>query len=304
MPSADLNYHHLRLFLAVVRVGSVSAAARRLHLTPQTVSEQVRAFEQALDVVLFDRSGRALVPTATGRLVASYAADIFDQGRELLEVVRQQDPARPLRVVVGISDAMPKSVVRRLLEPVFALGRRVRLTARENRVDRLLAALAVNEIDVVLSDAPTPTSLRLKTFDHLLGTCGATLVAASPLASTLRRTFPQSLDGAPLLMPGTGTQLRGMLEQWLDRQGVHPVVVAEFDDSALAAEVAAEGIGAMIVPSVIVKEVGRRHRLKPVAPLPGIEERFYAICPQRRMGHPAVAALAEAARSELFAETG
>ncbi len=298
--TADLNYHHLRLFRAVARAGSVAGAARELHLTPQTVSEQVRALEESLGAVLLERSGRSVVPTETGRLVASYADDIFQRGRELQEVVRQRASERPLHVVFGVADVMPKVVVAHLLEPVFALAGRVHVTCREDHTDRLLAALALHEVDVVLSDAPAPPHLRFRTFDHLLGACGATLVAAPALAQRLRRGFPGSLDGAPLLVPTPGAPQRTLLQQWWERRNVHPVVTVEYDDSALAKELAAAGVGAMVVPSVIAAETARRHGLRVVATLDGIEERFYAISAERRLAHPAVVALAEAARSALF----
>ena len=300
MSDESLNYHHLRLFQAVARAGSASAAARELHLTPQTVGEQVRQLEQALDAVLLERSGRALTPTDTGRMVAWYADQIFELGRELIDVVRQRETERPLRVVIGVSDAMPKLVVSHLLQPIFALGARVRVVCREDRSDRLLAALAVHEVDVVLTDSPTPSHLKLRTFDHFLGSCGATLMAAREIAGALRPEFPASLEGTRLLAPAPGTMLRSMFEAWCERHGVHPVVAAEFDDSALAKEVAATGAGVIVVPSVIADEVAKRHGLERVGELVGVEERFFAISSERRLAHPAVRALAESARSELF----
>lgn len=299
MDSDELNYHHLRLFRAVVRAGSVAAAARELHLTPQTVSEQVAALERTLGTVLLDRSGRAVAPTETGRLVATCADGIFERGRELVELVRQRGEAPVLRVVVGVSDVMPKLVVHRLLRPVHALGPHVRVVCREDRTDRLLAALAVHDVDVVLADAPTPPHLRLRTFDHLLGASDALLVAAPALARTLRPGFPRSTDGAPLLLPGHGTVLRSDLLRWADSHGVHPVWVAEFDDSALAKEAAADGLGAMAAPSIIAPDLRRRFGLRPVGALDPVVERFYAISPERRIAHPAVAALAAGASGAL-----
>lgn len=301
MHARDLNYHHLRLFQAVVRSGSVAAAARELHLTPQTVSEQVRALEETLGVVLLDRSRRRVRPTDTGRLVAGYADDIFDRGREMVEAVQQQDAERPLRLAIGVVNDMPKAVACHLLEPAFVAQARVHVNVREGPTESLLAALAVHELDAILTDAPAPAGLRLRTFDHLLGSSGVSLVAPADLARRLRRGFPSSMDGAPVLLPRVGSTLHAQFTRWCERTGVQPAVVGQFDDSALAKEVAAAGIGAIVVPSVVVDEVRRRHALRTVAELDGLEERFYVVSPERRIVHPAVQAIVDGARGAYLA---
>lgn len=295
-----LNYHHLLYFWMVVREGGVARAAERLRLSQPTVSSQVRALEAMLGERLFERVGRRLVPTDVGRTVYRYADEIFALGRELLDTVRGRAPGRPLRLVVGVADVLSKLIAYRLVEPALRLPEPVRIVCREDRADRLLAALALHELDLVLSDSPVPPTVHVKAYSHLLGECGVAAFAAPGLARRLRRRFPASLAGVPLLVPGEGTVLRRQLEDWLQRAGVRPAIVGEFDDSALMKVFGENGAGVFVAPLAIEREIRRQYRVSRIGDLGAVRERFYAISYERRIKHPAVAAIAEHARAELF----
>ncbi len=73
MLSNQLQDTALRYFLEVVRSGSVSEAATRLHVSPSAVSRQVAALEGLLGVPLFDRRPRGMAPSAAGELLAAHA---------------------------------------------------------------------------------------------------------------------------------------------------------------------------------------------------------------------------------------
>lgn len=296
----DLNYHHLRYFWAVARAETLTSAAAELHLTPQTVSTQIKDLEEAMGQSLFSRSGRRLVLTDVGQVVYRYADEIFSIGKELGELLAGRPVGRGLRLVVGVADVLPKLVAHRLIEPATQLDEPVRLVCRETGLQSLLAELAVHRVDVILSDAPIPPSIKIRAFNHLLGECGVTFMASSSLASDYRRRFPRSLDDAPVLLPTEDTALRGQLEQWFQAQGIRPKVVGEFEDSALLKTFGQAGAGLFPVPSVVEAEVGRQYRVKPVGKADGVVERFYAISVERKVRHPAVAAICEAARTQLF----
>lgn len=296
-----LNYHHLRLFWAVAHEGNLTRASEKLHLTPQTVSTQICDFEEALGEKLFQRAGRRLVLTDVGHVAVKYADEIFSVGREFLETLRGQPTGRPLRLMVGIADVMPKLVAHRLIKPALQLERPVRIVCREGTPEKLLAELAIHGLDVVLSDAPIPQGVSVRAYNHLLGKCGVTFVARAELASHLRRGFPKSFDQAPALLPSENTVLRGGLDQWFDQQGIRPVVVGEFEDSALLKVFGQEGTGFFAVPSVIVDKVAQQYGVEPIGETDEVEERFYAISVERRVRHPAVVAVCDAARSEIFA---
>lgn len=296
-----LNYHHLLYFWTVVREGGVGRAADKLRLSQPTVSAQVRALEERLGEKLFARVGRRLVPTDVGQVVYRYADEIFSLGRELVETVHGRATGRPLRFAVGVADVLSKQIAYRLLAPALELSTPVRMICREARAESLLAALAVHEIDLVLADTPVPPTVHVKAYSHLLGESHVTCFAAPSLARRLRGRFPQSLTGAPMLLPGDGTVVRRQLEDWFQATGIRPTIVGEFDDSALMKAFGEQGAGVFVGPTVIGEVIRRQYRVQAVGGIDAVRERFYAISYERRIKHPAVVAIAEAARSGLLA---
>jgi LysR family transcriptional activator of nhaA len=298
-----LNYHHLLYFWTVAREGSVVRAAEVLSLTQPTISGQIRALEGALGEKLFERAGRRLVLTDVGRTVYRYADEIFSLGRELLDTLNDRPTGRPLRLAVGVADVLPKMIVRRLLEPAFRLAEGIQVVCREDRPDRLLAALSVHELDVVLADTPMGPGVSVRAFNHLLGESGVTIFAQRALAARHRKGFPHSLDQAPMLLPTENTVVRRSLDQHFAAIGVRPRVVAEFEDSALLKAFGETGLGLFPAPTVLEKDVCRQNGVAILGRLDQVRERFYAISVERRLKHPAVVAISEGARQHLFGAT-
>lgn len=297
----SLNYHHLRLFRAVAREGNLTRASKKLCLTPQTVSTQIRDLESDLGEALFTRAGRNMRLTDVGRVVLGYANEIFTVGQELREALRGLPTERPLRLMVGVANVLPKIIAHRLIEPALKIGRPVRVVCEEGTPEKLLSELSVHRLDVVLSDAPIPNNVRVRAFNHHLGTCGVSLMAHRSLAGRLRKGFPDELTGAPLLLPTADTALRSKLDAWFQTRGIQPTVAGEFEDSALLKAFGQAGVGAFAVPSVIENEVSRQYRVKSIGVLEDVTENFYAISVERRVQHPGIMAICDAARSELFA---
>jgi LysR family transcriptional activator of nhaA len=295
-----LNYHHLLYFWTVVREGGVSKAAVKLRLSQPTVSAQVKMLENALGERLFQRQGRALVLTDIGRVVDRYADEIFTIGHELLETLKGRPSGRAPQLAVGVANAVPKLVVYRLLRPATEGPEAVQITCREGHPDQLIAELAIHTLDVVISDAPAPPHVRVKVFSHLLGQSGITFFAGSTLARRLRRRFPQSLNGAPTLLPTLNTALRRALEEWFEVQGLHPTVVGEFEDSALLTAFGQAGKVVFPAPTAIDGDVCRDYRVGIVGRTSAVQERYYAISAERRIKHPGVAAVTSAARTQVF----
>jgi LysR family transcriptional activator of nhaA len=295
-----LNYHHLLYFYTVAREGSVTRASEALRLAQPTLSGQIRKLEEALDEKLFERRGRGLVLTEMGEVVYRYAEEIFSLGRELMDTLHGRPTGRPARLLVGITDVVPKLVCHRLLEAVFTLEEPVKLVLREGKTDALLADLATQAFDMVIADTPLPPHLRVRAFNHPLGECGVTFFAVPELAARHRRGFPRSLDGAPMLLPTENTALRRSLDQWFESVAVRPRVVAEIEDSALLKVFGQHGRGIFAAPENIAAEIRRQHGVRAVGTASEVRERFYAITVERRIKHPAVAAITEAARTQLF----
>jgi LysR family transcriptional activator of nhaA len=295
-----LNYHHLLYFYTAAREGSISKASTVLHLTQPTISAQIRTLEESLAERLFERRGRGLALTEAGHLVYRYAEEIFALGRELQDTLAGRPGGRPLRLRVGVAEGLPKLMAYRLLEPALRISEPVHLVCREGSPARLLADLSIHSLDVVLLDAPPTPGTTVRVFSHLLGESGVTLFGALELARRYRRRFPASLDGAPMLLPTVDSTLRGSLDQWLERARIRPLVTGEFSDSAVLKVFGGAGAGVFAAPSVVEDEVRRQYGVRVIGRIPSIRERFYAVSAERRLRHPAVAAISQAARAELF----
>lgn len=296
-----LNYHHLLYFWTVAKEGSVTRACERLNLAQPTISGQLRMLEDTLGEKLFMKSGRGLTLTEVGQVVYGYADEIFGLGRELQDVLKGRPKGRPLRLMVGISDLVPKLIAYRILRPALEMAEPVQIVCDEDSPDRLLAALAEHKLDVVLSDAPITSKMPVRAFNHLLGACGVTLFAAPRVAARYRKNFPASLNGAPFLLPVEGSNLRRSIDQWFDTHQLNPQVVGEFKDRALMETFGQAGVGLFPAPSAIAEEVQDRYKVVPLEALDGVTERFYAISVERKLKNPAVVTLWESAREELFA---
>lgn len=296
-----LNYHHLLYFWSVVKEGGVAQAAKALRLSPPTISGQVRALEEALELKLFDRAGRKLQLTEAGRMVFRYADEIFNLGGELLDTIKGRPTGRPLRLRVGISDVLPKLLCHDLLEPALRLPEPVQVVCHGDKTERLLAQLAIQGLDLVLSDVPVGGNIKVRAFNHLLGECGLTFFATPDLARQYRRGFPQSLEGAPLLVPTEDNLVRRSLDHWFESIGVRPHFVAEFDDSGLLKSFGQGGEGIFGAPSVVEAGIRRQYGVHIVGRTEEVIERFYAITVERRIKHPAAVAISESARQKLFA---
>ena len=295
-----LNYHHLLYFWTVVRAGSIHKASQELRVSPPAISAQLKLLEEQLGEKLLARSGRRLVLTDTGRTAFSYAEDIFTLGRELLDVVRNRPTGRPLRLDVGVVDVMPKVVVQTLLEPALHLREPVRLVCREASPDQLLGRLATHELDVVLSDSPLDPTLKIRAYSHLLGECGVMFVAGAGAAAGYRRGFPKSLDGAPMFLPADNTALRRNLDYWFETHGIRPRVLGEFEDHALLRAFGETGAAVFPLPSVAGAQIRRLKTLRTVGVTNDVRTHFYAISAERKLQHPAVVAIRNAAQRELF----
>ena len=294
---ASLNFHHLRYFWVTAREGSVTRAATKLRVTQPTVSEQLAALEATLGERLFRREGKRLVLTEVGRTVLRFADDIFALGSDLVDTVRGRATTRPTRLVVGVSDGIPKAIVYRILEP--ALG--VRIVVREGEPARLVAQLAAHMLDVVVTEEPPSTTTDVPVFAHLLGECGVGIFGSAKLTRAVRKTWPAALEGAPLLVPAAGSLSRRELDQWLDARKITPKVVAELEDPALMSVFAQAGAGLFAAPDALAAETVLAQGLRRAGSLKGLRARFYAITAQRKIIHPAVQLIANRARSVFAA---
>lgn len=297
-----LNFKHLRYFWMVAKSGSIARASEQLHLTPQSISGQLRELEDSLGVTLFRRVGRGLEVSDDGQRVLRYAEEIFVLGDELLEVLRHAPAEHTLPFRIGISDSVPKLVAYRLVEPALRLAQPVRLTCREGRLASLLADLAVHKLDMVIADRPMPSNLNVRGYNHFLGESGLSVFGAPALVAGLSGEFPQCLDGAPFLLPGEDVAVRPRLMQWFAAQHLSLHMVGEFDDSALLQAFGQAGAGLFVAPRAIADYVCEHYRVNCVGHIDpaSVSEQVFAITTERRLTHPAIVAISQVAQNEIF----
>jgi len=294
-----LNYHHLLYFWTVAREGSVTAAAEALKLTQPTVSAQVKQLEEALGDSLFARRGRHLELTELGKVAFRYADEIFTLGRELQSVFSGRGHHRPERLVIGVSDVVPKLMVHQLLAPALAMEEPPRIICREDKAERLLGQLAVHELDLVIAETPVGRGSPVRAFSHRLGKSAITFFGTEAHVRAFAADFPRSLEGAPLLLPTSNTPLRRSLERFFADQDISPTIVAEFEDSAIMKAFGAEGVGLFPGPSVIADAIETIYGVQRVGETDQASERFYVLTVERRIEHPAVQRICELAKARL-----
>ncbi len=299
-----LNYHHLLYFWSVAKHGTVAKACEELRLAQPTISKQIGILEETLGEKLFTRTGRHLVLTEMGRIIFKHAEDIFSIGQDLMNTVKGRRTGRPARLTVGIVDVVPKLLASKILESAFQNSSPIHLICWEDKLDQLMADLAIHKLDLVIADTPAPPSIKVQAYNHLMGESGVTLFATPTLTKRYRRNFPASLAGAPILLPTSNTMFRRSVDDWLTRRNLVPNVIGEFQDSATLKAFGQEGHGLFPGSTVMEKEICRQYRVQIVGRLDSLKQSFYAISVERRLKHPIVMALFEAARREVLRQSG
>ncbi|MCG8017107.1 MAG: transcriptional activator NhaR [Candidatus Thiodiazotropha sp. 'RUGA'] len=300
MQNLKLNLKHLRYFWAVASHGTIVQAAEALFITPQTISGQLRELESQVGSELFRKEGRRLVLTETGRLVFSYADEMFRLGIELQDMLAGRTQGTVITLKVGVAMVVPKLLAYRVLEPVLQMQDPVKLICHEAPLVDLLADLSVHKLDMVLADSPINPTLNIRAYNHALGESGITFFAAPDDAQRLRNEFPVSLHGQNILMPSSGSSLRRNLEIWFQRQQIEPVVVAEFEDRALMKTFGERGTGVFTTPTAVEQDVIDKYRVEVVGRSDEITESFYVISPERHIKHPAINTITQTAKADLF----
>lgn len=298
-----LNYNHLLYFWTVAREGSIARAAETLHLTPQTISGQLKLLEESIGEPVFERAGRGLALTDTGHTVLRYADDIFSLGSELTQVIRSGGHGAPTTFNVGIVDSIAKLITYQILEPVLSMSQEIRITCVETDLESLLSQLAVHRLDLVLSDRPIPHGLNVKAFNHSLGESPIAFFCAKSSAAKYRRRFPKSLHQAPVLLPARSIAVRRTIDDWFETNDIAPRVVAEFDDSALMKAFGEADAGLFPAPAAISTEICNKYGVVELGVVDDASEHYYAISPERRLRHPAVLEITDRARTRLFGKS-
>ncbi len=291
-----INHKHLYYFWKVARLGSITRAAEAIAITPQTLSGQIGVLEQSLGSDLFVKQGRSLALTEAGKVALEYADELFTLSAELEATIKHHPQGRPAEFRVGVSDAVPKSLACRLLQPALTGETTTRIICREWQLDRLLGQLAVHQLDLVIADAPLPPSYSVRAYNHRLLDSGLSFLAAPTLAATFSPGEIAPLGSLPWLLPGEDSAIHNALTTWLERKRLRVQVAGEFDDTALMAAFARQGAGVFPVVSVAESEFTADGQLIVLGRTQEICTSYYAISVERRVTHPCVRAITESAQ--------
>lgn len=285
--NTSFSYRHLYYFWVVAKEGGITRAASRLGMAVQTVSTQVRELERSLGHALLKPAGRGLVLTDAGIAAMQQADHIFQLGEQLPAVVRDAGSSPAVRLAVGVSDGLPKLVVRSLMNPVMH-ETNLRLLCHSDEFEDLLADLALHRLDIVLADRPPPSNASVKVYSHALASSPLAWYASSTLYAAARRDFPQSLARVPVVLPTTHVAVRSRIDHWFERQAIKPRVVGEFEDSALLKTFGSSGMGVFPAAEIVHDDLVMRYGVKRVGRCEDVEENFFAIGTEKKVTHPLV----------------
>jgi LysR family transcriptional activator of nhaA len=299
MHARQLNFKHLQYFHSVATEGSVSAAAASLHLTPQTISGQISQLEDALGQKLFVKVGRNLRLTTFGHKLKAFTDQIFTLGEQMLQELRENADGKQQNIVIGVVDSIPKIIAYEILKPLMSRENTV-ITCLEGDIERLMAELALQKLDMVLSDTPLNPAFSIRARTFLLGESSMSCFSTTRQAAKYRRTFPASLQDAPMLLPNTTSYVGRELHKWLEESGWRVNIRGYFEDSALLKVFGQAGEGLFFMPTVIEQAVCRQFNVRVVGRIDEIKERYYAIRPYQSVKNPALDMLCEKARTTIF----
>lgn len=283
-----LNYHHLRYFWVIATEGSMSRAAQRLNVSPSSLSVQIKALEDRLGQLLFERKGRALVLTEAGRIALDYANQVFQSGHELIEALTGLRPGhQALRI--GAVATLSRNFQIGLLRPL--IGRDgVELVIRSGGLVDLLAQLDGHKLDLVLANQPAVSDDTNEFQSTLLAEQPLSLVSR-PAKKQAKLRFPDDLAHVPVVVPARGSAIRSSFDALVARAGIQPVILAEIDDMAMLRLMARESPGVTLVPPVVVVDELKAGVLVERCRIPELREEFYAIMRRRLYPNPLLATL-------------
>jgi LysR family transcriptional activator of nhaA len=278
MDIAQLNFRHLFYFWHVAKRESLTRAAEQIHTSQSALSTQIKQLENRLGTPLFDRRGRHLELTATGRRVFAYADNIFGLGEQMLGWLEGRDGGTT-RVRVGSVSTMSRNFQVNWLRPLFR-DPNVVLSVDSGSLHTLVGRLLRHQLDVVLANEPVPSDPARPVSSRFLGSQVISLVGRADRWSGTTLRVPQDLDAVEMAMPSTRHSVRAQFDALCFSAGVQPRVRAEIDDMTMLRLVARDSGWITVLPEVVVQDELHSGELVHVGESSHLSEHFYAITSQ------------------------
>lgn len=298
----ELNYHHLFLFWTVAREGSVIQASRSLGLSQPTLSAQIRALEITIGKPLFARKGKNQTLTETGNIVFEYATEIFALGKRLTDTLKGLPENQIATVRLGVSEAVPKLISCKLIDQATRQIPGIKVECETLTEEELKARLEANELDVALTDAALALK-NVRPHNFLLLESDLMLCGTPDLISRWNSNLPESLNQSPFLMPGPQFQIRQSLEAWLTTQRVTPMVVGEYNDSAMIKLLGSTGRGFFVSPALVASDLHSMYHVSGFQKLEGFFSQVFAVTVENRPRHTEFLTSLQSAASTIQGKT-
>lgn len=285
-----INYHHLFYFKTIAEEGTVSKAAEKLRIGQPTLSAQLKQFEDVLGIVLFERQHKKLILTDQGQVALDYARSIFKMGSEMYEVLH--DRARPSKPTLhlGALDSIPKQITLRLVKVALQISP-CQITLSEGRSDQLLRELAAHRIDLVVTNfLPIGTDGK-GLYPKLISKKNIAIFAA-PKFKSLRKGFPKSISGQPMVLPTYDSKLRYDLDHWAKLHDIEFNTITESQDIAVKKLMAINELGLVATATHTVTQEILSGQLIEIGQLQGLHEELYLLSANRKIPNPIAAKLA------------
>ena len=295
-----INYQHLYYFWATVHYGGVTKASIKLKLAQPTISAQLKTFEDTFGEKLFQKDGRNLKLTEAGKIAHKYADRIFSIGQELIDVLDGRTSHQHKEFKIGISDVVPKTMAYRLIKPAIKEQNNTTIVCLEDKTERLLAELAIGDLDLVIADRPISHNSNIKAFNHFMGDSSISFLCTANFKKLYQKNFPLSLDNAPMLIPTLESTLRQELEKWFRVKNIKPNILGSFQDSALMKIAASDKKGIIPVPTVVASEIMKEYGLINLGTVKEVKESLYLISLDRRLKHPIILDICSEGQKNLF----
>ncbi|MGW4125455.1 LysR family transcriptional regulator [Nocardia sp. NPDC004711] len=251
----NLSLGHLATLRELSQSGTMTAAAQKLGYTPGAVSQQIAALEKTVDAQLITRTGRRVVLTDAGVVLAEHAGRLLSAEQQALDAVQsvQSEVAGPLLLGTFGSTAAA------LLPPVVAASRErypeLALSSQELDVDEVVAAVRRREVDLAIGldypNTPMPRDPDVDVITVRTERLGLAVAARSCGIPSDTCVDLREAAGWEWIMPPDTTPFGRSLRTACRQEGFEPVVRHEVADAAVALTLASRGLGAAFVTDMM-----------------------------------------------------
>ncbi len=286
-----INYHHLFYFKTIAEEGSVSRAAKKLRVGQPTLSAQLKQFEANLGVQLFERQHKKLIITEQGKVALDYSKNIFRMGSEMYEVLH--DRLKPLSpsLHIGALDSVSKQIILQLVKHAFKVSP-CQITLSEGKPDELLRELVAHRMDLLVTNF-LPAGIDARGLYPKSITKKNVAFYAAPKFKALRKNFPQSISGEPMILPTYDSKLRQDLDHWAKLHKIELNVITESQDISIKKLMAISELGIIAAATHTVKGQVLRGELVEISKLRGVYEELFLVSAHRKIANPIASRLME-----------